>query len=213
MEYRKSQDIVIAAFRIFHTRHPDSRLIFAWSSPFRVIMPSIAKGGHVTSPPNTGDDLPKQIAAWLVENGLPRGSFTDLDKVPNRDMPNVLAGMDCALFPNRCEGGTNLVAMECMAMGLPTIISSNTGHLDLIRPGNCYPLNRQTPVGWDLGGGDVTDWGESDVEEIVEALEAIYSDRAEAKRRGLSGAETLSHYSWEKQTLELLDAIGWEKTA
>jgi glycosyltransferase involved in cell wall biosynthesis len=213
IEYRKAQDVVIAAFRIFHARHPDSRLVFAWSNPYRIAMPSIANGGHVTSPPYEGDDLSAQMATWLVENGLPMGSFTDLGRVPNREMPKVLAGMDCALFPNRCEGGTNLVAMECMAMGLPTILSANTGHLDLIRPGNCYPLHRQSPVAWNLNGGDVTDWGESDVEEIVESLEAAYTDRAEAKKRGLAGAETLRQYSWEKQTLELLDAIGWEKPA
>jgi glycosyltransferase involved in cell wall biosynthesis len=213
IEYRKAQDIVIAAFRLFHARHPDSRLVFAWSSPYRVAMPDIAKGGHVTSPPYEGEDLPSKMAAWLVENGLLPSSFIDLGKVPNRQMPDLLAGMDCALFPNRCEGGTNLVAMECMAMGLPTILSANTGHLDLIRPDNCYPLARQKPVGWDLDGGDVTDWGESDVEEILETLEAIYADRAQAKRRGLAGAATLSQYSWEKQTLQLLDAIGWEKKA
>jgi glycosyltransferase involved in cell wall biosynthesis len=212
MEYRKGQDMVIAAFRIFHARHPDSRLVFAWSSPYRAILPTISKGGHVTPPPNEDDDFPIKLQAWLIENGLTKESFVNLGKVPNNTMPNLLSGMDCALFPNRCEGGTNLVAMECMAMGLPCVISANTGHLDLIRPGNCYPLLRQTPVGWDLGGGDVTDWGESDIEEIVESLEAIYADRAEAKKRGLAGAARLSQLSWENQTLALLDAIGWEKS-
>ena len=34
--------------------------------------------------------------------------------------------MTCRSFSNRAEGGTNLVAMECMAAGVPTIVSNNT---------------------------------------------------------------------------------------
>ena len=52
---------------------------------------------------------------------------------PNVGMPHVLHEADVALFPNRAEGGTNLVAMECLASGIPTILSANTGHLDLLR--------------------------------------------------------------------------------
>src|SRR3546814_10727981 len=77
---------------------------------------------------------------------------------------------DVALFPNRAEGVTNLVAMEAMACGVPTILSANTGHLDIVAEGACIPLRRQRPVVVDdryLGTGG---WGESDVEEMVEAL-------------------------------------------
>ena len=47
-------------------------------------------------------------------------------------MPKYLISSDTALFPNRCESGTNLVAMEAMAAGIPVILSNNSGHLDLI---------------------------------------------------------------------------------
>ena len=57
----------------------------------------------------------------------------DLGRVPNAGMPRILRECDVAVFPNRAEGGTNLVAMKCMACGVPTILSANTGHLDLIR--------------------------------------------------------------------------------
>ena len=58
-------------------------------------------------------------------------------------MPEVLREVDVAVFPNRCEGGTNLVAMEALASGLTCILSKNTGHLDLIRADNCLPLATQ----------------------------------------------------------------------
>ena len=42
---------------------------------------------------------------------------------------------DISIFPNRCEGGTNLVAMESLCCGIPTALSSNSGHLDLLSLG------------------------------------------------------------------------------
>ncbi len=88
-------------------------------------------------------------------------------------MPPILREMDVALFPHRAEGGTNLVAMECMATGVPAILYRNTGHLDLIRDENCYSLDdqRQAPNSW-TSIGDVPCWGESQVDEVVERLEA-----------------------------------------
>jgi glycosyltransferase involved in cell wall biosynthesis len=105
--------------------------------------------------------------------------------------------MDVALFPNRAEGGTNLVAMEAMACGVPAILSRNTGHLDLIEAGNCFTLDAQRPLeGSEAGWGDVAGWGESDVEEAVAALERAYRDRDAARAVGARGAETLSRLTW-----------------
>ena len=48
----------------------------------------------------------------------------------NRTMPGILASADAALFPNRCEPGTNLVAMETLAAGVPAILAANTGQFE-----------------------------------------------------------------------------------
>ena len=87
------------------------------------------------------------IGPWAVANGLDAGQIIDIGTLPNHAMGRVLQEMDVALFPNRCEGGTNLVAMECMACSLPTIVSANTGHLDLVanRCALC-PETRQNPL-------------------------------------------------------------------
>jgi glycosyltransferase involved in cell wall biosynthesis len=112
--------------------------------------------------------------------------------------------MDVALFPNRAEGGTNLVAMEAMACGVPTILSRNTGHTDLIEDENCYPLVEQRPLsGEEAGFGGVAGWGESDIDEIVEALERVYAHREEARQRGLAGAATLGQFTWARTAREM----------
>jgi glycosyltransferase involved in cell wall biosynthesis len=98
------------------------------------------------------------------------------------------------------------VAMECMACGIPTILSANTGHLDLLeRDGVAYRLDRQGPASCE--GYDTQDWGESDVEEIVEKLETVWRDREVARAVGRRGAEFIAPMTWERQTGLLLQAI------
>ena len=153
----------------------------------------------------TADGHP-DILDWAVANGIPREAVVVIGPTPNIAMPHVIREADVALFPNRAEGGTNLVAMECMACGIPTILSANTGHLDLLRhDGVAIPLTRQAPV--TRGGIDTTDWGDSDVEEAVEALESVWRDREAARRIGQRGADLMAEMDWRRQTDQLLRAI------
>ncbi len=64
--------------------------------------------------------------------------------------------------------------MECLACGVPTILSDNTGHRDLLRMGLGHGLaQRPSPI-W-------SEWGESDVNEVVEALEQAFQSRGAAR--------------------------------
>jgi glycosyltransferase involved in cell wall biosynthesis len=146
-EPRKGQDIVVAAFRIFAQRHPEAMLVTAWHSPW----PQLARGMDL--------DL-SAFADRVIDAG----------QLPNGVMAPVYRECDVALFPNRAEGGTNLVAMECLACGIPAILSDNTGHRDLLRMGLGYRLSQKPSAFW-------SEWGESDVEEVVEALEAAFRNR------------------------------------
>jgi len=119
-EPRKGQDIVVRAFRIFARRHPEAMLVTAWHSPW----PHLAAGMDL--------DL-SEFADRVI----------DVGQVPNGQMAPVYRECHVGLFPNRCEGGTNLVAMEAIACGVPAIISQCTGHIDLIRlaPMSVWPVN------------------------------------------------------------------------
>jgi Glycosyltransferase len=163
--------------------------------------------GHVQGLPQLRQDKTLDIDSWLIANGLPPSSFVNLGLMPNYLMPLVYREADAALFPNRCEGGTNLVAMECLACGVPTILSANTGHLDLIDEKHCYPLVCQRPVPSHPIFPGTKGWGESDVDEIVEVLERIYHDRQSARQKGLLGAEFMIDLAWEKQIDRLVATI------
>jgi hypothetical protein len=106
---------------------------------------------------------------------------------PNGAMAPIYRECHVGLFPNRCEGGTNLVAMELIACGIPAIISANTGHLDLMqrtfaRPVDCDPATN-----------------ESDLDQILHELERVFSGHiGSSAYNGLSG--------WDQTASGLIEA-------
>ncbi|MCS6958596.1 MAG: tetratricopeptide repeat protein [Pseudanabaenaceae cyanobacterium SKYGB_i_bin29] len=208
IEFRKGQDIVVAAFKRFYQKHPDALLVFAWHNFWSQFMLGMDQTGNVKGLPQLQADKQRlDITSWLIENGLPPESFYDVGLVPNYLMPLVYREADVALFPNRCEGGTNLVAMECLACGVPTILSANTGHLDLIDESHCYPLTKQAPVPSHPIFPGTQDWGESDIEEILEVMERVYNDRVTAQQKGQQAALFMQNLTWEKQVRLLIAAL------
>ena len=205
LEYRKGQDLVIKAFKLFAERHQDAMLATAWHSPFPQSARTMDRAG--LAPVTIGEDNRANVRAWAQANGIPANRFIDLGAVPNRDMPQVLREMDVALFPNRCEGGTNLVAMECIACGVPTILSNNTGHKDLIARGGVLALNAQAHVPAPGPATGTDGWGESEVDEIVAVLDRAYQQNAEARETAAKGAEAMSALTWAAAAEGLKRAI------
>jgi glycosyltransferase involved in cell wall biosynthesis len=204
LEHRKGQDLVLLAFRAFAQRHDDAVLLTAWHSPW----PKIARGVEVNSriAPVVFDARGRvDVAAWAGANSIPPGQVSDVGSLPNWRMAAVLREADVAIFPNRAEGGTNLVAMECLACGVPAIVAANTGQVDLLASEGCLPLRRQAPV--EVSGLGTAGWGESDVEEIVEALETLYRDREAARTMGARGAAFMARHDWANQMALLKESI------
>lgn len=207
LEYRKGQDIVVSAFREFQRMHPEALLLFAWHNHWPQIMEEITYGGHVRSVPSVDSHGGIDFATWLFDHGLPNGSFLDLGIVPNAQMGQLLREAHVGLFPNRGEGGTNLVAMELMACGVPAVLSANTGHLDLLGESGAYPLIEQGKVAPSRHCPGNEGWGESSVDEIIEVLERIYTDREEAAERAARSATFMKRLSWANQVEHLITTL------
>ncbi|WP_158747755.1 glycosyltransferase family 4 protein [Acidisphaera sp. L21] len=202
LEYRKGQDLVVAAFRVFAQRHADALLVTAWTSPWAQFATTLNHNASLA--PISLVDGKVDALGWTVANGIPAAQVLHLGRVANADMPRILREADVGLFPNRAEGGTNLVAMEAMACGVPCMLSMNTGHLDLVGDGlHCLALGQQRPV----DGDDCLGWGESDVDEIVAVLEAVYQQRDAAAVLGQKGAALMQGLSWPKQIAALMDVV------
>lgn len=202
-EYRKGQDLVLAAFRAFQERHSEARLVCAWSNLWPASMADMAASPHVIGLPQADGHGELELAPWLADNGIPPETVFPIRLRRNSLMPQILRECDLALFPSRCEGGTNLVAMEAMACGVPTILSANTGHRDLLGP-HILSLTHQGPV---ANGTGREGWGESEVEEMLAAMEQAWADREALRQLGLAGAAFMADWSWSHQVDRLLTAI------
>jgi tetratricopeptide (TPR) repeat protein/glycosyltransferase involved in cell wall biosynthesis len=207
LEYRKGQDIVAAAFREFVKRHPEAKLMVAWHNHWPQTMSEIGTAGHVKGVPSVDATGRADMTRWLEQNGIPAANVIDLGLRGNAEMASLIAGADVALFTNRAEGGTNLVAMEALAAGVPTILSANTGHLDLVDDSRCFALRRQGQSRATPSFRGVDGWGETSVDEAVDALEAVYANSDEAARRAANAAAWMRGLSWDAQIDKLFDAI------
>jgi glycosyltransferase involved in cell wall biosynthesis len=211
-EFRKGQDIVLAAYKRFREKHPDALLVACWQNLNKLTPAAFALAGHVDTVPEEAQEYGLEITPWLLKQGLPPGSFIDLPFTPNMFMPPVLRDCDIALFPNRCEGGTNLVAMEAMACGVPTYVSYNTGQKDLVDLIGCGALRTQRPVKPTIAMQTVQDWGESDADELVSAMERVYANRAEARREAATVAVRMKDWEWGGLNEKLLQIVCDGKT-
>ena len=206
-EYRKGQDIVLAAYKIFRQRHPEALLVTCWQNLSQVSVAPFALAGHIATVPGMAPNYGMEMTPWLLQQGLPPDSFIDLPFTHNLLMPWVLRECDVAVFPNRCEGGTNLVAMEAMACGVPTFVSYNTGQKDLVDLIGCGAFKVQKEVKRDPLMNSVEDWGETSVDEVLEALESVYNNRKTAAANALQVAEKLKAWEWGPLNEKLLQIV------
>jgi len=202
VEFRKGQDLVLLAFAKFAERHRDAVLVTAWHS----IWPHLSVGfqGRLQSPLELDAHGRLGVRDWAARNGIDARSVIDVGLVPNAMMPSILREMDVALQPSRAEACTSLPVKESMACCVPVIAAFNTGLKDLLDDDNALLLRSQASV----GGGDAATmqgWGESDVDEIVAALEFAYEDRERARALGMRSREWLIRHdrTWQAHARDL----------
>jgi len=194
LEWRKGQDRVVAAFRRFIAdgAHPDAVLVYAWHNQWPEAMRSIADEGLVRGVPATATAADGattiELEAWLADNGVPATRAFNLGDSDQARLARAFRASGVALFPNRVEGGTNLVAMEAMAAGVPVVISNNTGHVDIVRQDGA-----EHAFPFDASGTE-----EEACDAMMQQLQRAYDDRAEARRRGANAARFIRReFSWQ----------------
>lgn len=170
-EPRKGQDTTLKAFRAFHSMYPDSVLVTAWHSPWR----HLADGMNLDT---------RDLADAVV----------DVGRLSNTQMPFVYRECDVAAFPSRVEGGTNLVAMECIACDVHTLLSDCTGHQDLLADQWGTPL---TTILDQFGRGEVP------VDALVAGLEDARRDRSDREETPRSDAHLSDEWTWTKTASKL----------
>ncbi len=200
-EFRKGHDLVIAAMRVFMDRHPDVWLACSWHNHWPMSIKTMEQSRLIDF---SGHDLPCEelYLKILADNGIPIDRVILYPVLDNRLMQQAYANSDVGLFPNRCEGGNNMVMCEFMACGRPVIASTMTGHMDVIHPENALCLTRYEPVvAWhDSSPAGV--WFEASVDETIELLQQAYSDRKKLGQLADAAGASMKSLSWKNAALQ-----------
>jgi glycosyltransferase involved in cell wall biosynthesis len=147
--------------------------------------------------------------AVYAENGLQADRIETYELLPNYMLRGIFGCTDIGIFPNRCEGGTNLVMMEYMACAKPVIAANTSGHRDIASDDNALLLNDLKNISlYDGHDRLMARWQEPSLDELVDKLEYAYHNREAIQKIGRKAGEDMKRYTWEQTAKNLLRIIG-----
>jgi glycosyltransferase involved in cell wall biosynthesis len=205
-ELRKGQDLVIRAFQIFHERHKDVLLVNSWFNHWSFSMQTMAASPHINYQFG-GADYCTAMNQLLVANSIDISRVITLPSKANIAMARIYKNTDCGLFPNRCEGGSNLVLMEYMACGKPAIVSNTSGHRDVANATNSLLLQALDPVSVAQDEEIVAVWDEANLDEILAQLEWAYAHRGALQTLGVAAGKSMESYTWQATARQFYDLL------
>lgn len=171
-EHRKGQDLVIRAMKEIQSMHTDIVLMASWHN--------IWSNDHHYSEAND---------AGVKIIGLPIVDHQMLSWYMNQT--------DVGVFPNRCEGGTNLVMMDYMACAKPVIANNGTGQKDV--------LDDRWSISSNLPDDEMVAF-------LVNSIEYLYRSRGEGKKLGIRARAAMHDFQWSRTASEIKGAInGWNQ--
>jgi glycosyltransferase involved in cell wall biosynthesis len=207
-ELRKGQDLVLRAVKIMQDRYPDVWLVNCWYNLWPASTRLMGYSPHIRFDHRDNENWTDTMARTYAANGLDSRRIVTCELMPQSLQRDLYSRTDIGLFPNRCEGGTNLVLMEYMACAKPVIASNASGHKDIVNDGNALLLNRLTPFNLaDAKGGLVARWQEPSLDEIVAQLEHAYQHREEIRQMGVRAGNELKGFTWGHSARRLLEIM------
>ena len=104
------------------------------------------------------------------------------------------------------------MAMEAMASGVPTIMSSAMGHADLADESRCFVLPQMPDAkNGSSGRKDIEpgrDWARCTPSDVERALDAVYNDQKVALERAARGAAFVrSEMTWKVSVARISDYL------
>jgi glycosyltransferase involved in cell wall biosynthesis len=181
-------------------------LVTAWNNPWPKTMESM-RSSRLVRFEVTKTEHAALVNEFLSQNGIDVTRTLHIPARPNVAMARIYRETDVGLFPNRCEGGTNLVLMEYMACGKPVIASYSTGHRDVLTDANSIPLKHLRPINVLREEQVVAVWDEPDLDETVAALEYAYAQRGAIAALGRQAGQDLQQFTWRHTAQGLYERL------
>ncbi|HWR39342.1 MAG TPA: glycosyltransferase family 4 protein [Patescibacteria group bacterium] len=205
-ELRKGQDLVVRAVKTLQQRHADVLLVCSWYNAWPDSLATMHQSPYIHFDPPSGD-FTSLMNHLLTANGMDSSRTIVLPRMPNMMLSRVYKNSDIGLFPNRCEGGTNLVLMEYMACGKPAVAAFNSGHRDILTAENSIRILQSRPVAVEQTAAGPVIWDDPNLEEIIHHLEWAYHHRDALAGIGDRGARDLSQLTWTHTANRLLELL------
>lgn len=194
-EVRKGHDVLAEAFNNAFTRRDDVRLVLLTPNPFHAAGESREWADVYRNSPLGGK-------IEVIEQRLPT----------QRDVAELMARADCGVFPFRAEGW-NLDLAEMMAMGKNVIATNYSAPTEYLTPLNArlIEIDRLVEAGdgkWFYGQGQWADFGDAQVEQLVEHLRAVHRLKQSGDLRpNVAGHETMAEFVWESTARHIAAAL------
>jgi glycosyltransferase involved in cell wall biosynthesis len=207
-ELRKGQDLVLCAIKILQEKYSDIWLVNCWRNFWNGSVRMMESSPYIDFVYNENRSWQQIMSNTYARNGLHPERIVTLDLVPHQQQRQLFAQTDVALFPNRCEGGTNLVMMEYMGCAKPIIASNAHGHKDILTPHNALLLNDLKDINIaDNNGKIIARWQDPTLDEIVAQLEFAYHHRDQIRAIGMRAGEHMKRFTWRNTAQRLLELI------
>ena len=202
-------DLVLAALKILQSKYDDIWLVNCWYNLWPASTQLMRYSRHIQFDFREGESWRDMMRRTYLENGLDADRIITQELVPHEAQRALFAETDIGVFPNRCEGGTNLVMMEYMACAKPVIATNASGHTDILTEQNALRLNTLSNFNVnDASGRLIGRWQEPSVDELVAHIEFAYLHRDAIAEIGRTAGEDLKHWTWDKTAERLRLLIG-----
>jgi glycosyltransferase involved in cell wall biosynthesis len=131
-------------------------------------------------------------------------------------MLELLTSADCAVFPCRGEG-FSLAPLECMATGLPTIVTNWSGPADYTTPQDTLQLEYKMARSDDFDSiyhsfyeadENSGEWAEPSYDNLRWQMRWAYEHRDKAKEMGKRASKRIAKdWTWEKKVKDFLQVV------
>lgn len=207
-ELRKGQDLILNAIKILQEKYADIFLVNCWYNIWPQSMQLMNCSRYMKFEYKEGCSWKETMNHVYEINGLDPARIETCELVANEKQREMYKKTDIGVFPNRCEGGTNLVLMEYMACAKPVIASHTSGHKDIVSANNALLLDELQDINLvDADGKLFGRWQEPSLEQLVSTIEYAYHHRDEIKNTGKRAGEDLKQFTWEKSAMQALDIL------
>jgi glycosyltransferase involved in cell wall biosynthesis len=205
-ELRKGQDIVIRAYKVLQDRHRDVMLVHSWFNNWPKSRDTMAESNLIRYFPPVNNDHESWFSAMLHAHGIDVERVIVVHPRNQRLLPDLYHTTDLGVFPNRVEGGNNMVLMEYLACGKPVLAAYNSGHTDVVNRKNAVLIEGHRPMERRVDNEVVAVWNDPSVDETIDKLEWCYQNRELLRPLAMQAAADMRQFTWKRVAARLLEA-------